>query len=154
MVGFRRLQALLLNRLARWRHGVTLGVRAAVLDSDGRIFLVRHRYTPGWYFPGGGVDSRESAVAAVGREVMEEAGIRLDGPPDLFGLYVNRKLGSRDHVALFVCRSWTAEAPPYPNLEIAEGGFFDRDALPKGVTEATLRRLAEILDRQPRSEEW
>src|SRR5436190_23473009 len=37
-----------------WRmsRGLTLGVRALVVDEAGRIFLVKHTYVTGWYLPG------------------------------------------------------------------------------------------------------
>ena len=73
-----------------FRRGVTLGVRAAVFDAEGRVFLVKHSYMPGWYLPGGGVDRGETMRQALERELMEEAGIRLTGPAMLFGLYLNR----------------------------------------------------------------
>jgi 8-oxo-dGTP pyrophosphatase MutT (NUDIX family) len=124
---------------------MTLGVRAALFDDDERVFLVRHSYVPGWYLPGGGVEPGETLAEALDRELMEEGGIALDQPAELFGLYLNRQLSRRDHVALFVSRAWRQEKPPkVPNIEIIDCGFFPADALPEAVSEATRRRLVEI----------
>jgi 8-oxo-dGTP pyrophosphatase MutT (NUDIX family) len=140
---------------ARFRRGMTLGVRAACFDAGGRVFLIRHTYVRGWYFPGGGVEPGETMEQSLGRELMEEGGIRLDEPARLFGIYLNRHVSPRDHVGLYVCRKWTQAAPPrVPNLEIAEVGFFPADGLPEGTTEGTRRRLAEIADGTRRSAEW
>lgn len=149
------LPARLLLGLARWRRGMTLGVRAAVFDADGRIFLVRHSYVPGWYLPGGGVEPGETLAEALDRELIEEGGIVLDQPAELFGLYLNRQLSRRDHVALFVSRAWRQEKPPkVPNFEIVDCGFFPADGLPEAVSEATCRRLAEIRREVAVSPEW
>ena len=55
----------------RWnkfrRARLTLGVRALVLDEEGRVCLVRHSYRGGGFFPGGSVKTGESLVAAVQR---------------------------------------------------------------------------------------
>ena len=40
----------------RFARGMTLGVRAVVIDANDRVFLVRHTYVSGWYLPGGGVE--------------------------------------------------------------------------------------------------
>jgi len=134
---------------------MTLGVRAAVFDADGKVFLVRHSYTPGWYLPGGGVEPGETMQAALARELMEEGGIALERPAELFGLYLNRQASPRDHVALFVSRAWRQErAPKIPNLEIVECGFFAPDALPESATKATRLRLAEINEGRAVSAEW
>lgn len=141
--------------LSRFHRGMTLGVRAVIFDGDGRVYLVRHSYTPGWYLPGGGVEPGETFVDAVAREVMEEGGMALDAPAELFGLYLNRTVSSRDHVALFVCRAWHQQATlRIPNLEIVECGFFAPDALPDGATPATRRRLDEILRGETPAPEW
>ena len=138
-----------------FRRGVTFGVRVAVFDAEGRVFLVKHSYMPGWYLPGGGVDRGETVRQALDRELMEEAGIRPSTPATLFGLYLNRHVSPRDQVALYVCRDWTQPAPPkVPNLEIVACGFYAPDALPEGVTAATRRRLAEIAGAEAPSPEW
>ena len=42
----------------RYRGTMTLGVRAMILDGEGRVFLVKHSYVNGWEMPGGGVETR------------------------------------------------------------------------------------------------
>jgi 8-oxo-dGTP pyrophosphatase MutT (NUDIX family) len=139
-----------------WRvtRGLTIGVRALVLDEQGRVFLVKHSYVAGWHMPGGGVEAGETLVAALGRELSEEANIALDAPPRLFAIYYNRRVARRDHVALYVVRSFRQVAPPQPNREIIAHGFFLTDALPDGTTKATRRRLAEVLAGRQVSELW
>jgi ADP-ribose pyrophosphatase YjhB (NUDIX family) len=57
---------------------MTLGVRGVVLDDRNQIFLIRHTYVPGWHLPGGGVETGETALDALGRELREEACIAVD----------------------------------------------------------------------------
>lgn len=138
-----------------FRRGMTLGVRGAVFDAEGRVFLVKHSYTPGWYLPGGGVERGESMALALDRELREEAGIQLTAPARLFGIYLQRHASDRDHVALYVSRQWTQPVPPkVPNLEIVDCGFYAPDALPDGVTDGTRRRLAEIAEDRLPAAEW
>ena len=139
---------------SRFRRGMTLGVRGAVFDAQDQIFLVRHGYVSGWYLPGGGVDAGETLGAALERELMEEGGMRLDGPAPLFGIYLNRSVSRRDHVALFVCRSWTRVREPEANYEIVESGFFPLDDLPEETTPGTRRRIAEIIGDHSPATEW
>jgi 8-oxo-dGTP pyrophosphatase MutT (NUDIX family) len=139
-----------------WRvsRGLTLGVRGLVFDARGRVFLVKHSYIPGWHLPGGGVEAGESLVAALTRELREEGNIELIGPPELFGMYWNRRIAWRDHVALYVVRSFRQSAPPQPNREIIAHGFFAVDALPQETTRATRARIAEVLGGHDAAEIW
>jgi ADP-ribose pyrophosphatase YjhB (NUDIX family) len=139
---------------SRFRRGMTLGVRAAVFDAEGGVLLVRHGYVKGWYMPGGGVEPGETIRTALDRELLEEGGIALVAPGQLFGLYRNGRASIRDHVALFVCRDWRQARPPARNLEIVDSGFFRPDGLPKETTDATRRRLDEIAGRREPAEEW
>jgi 8-oxo-dGTP pyrophosphatase MutT (NUDIX family) len=141
---FRPVLQALLNASFLIRRPLTLGVRAAAFDAEGRIFLVRHTYVPGWYLPGGGVEPGETAYDTLERELAEEGHLSLSEPAELFGLYHNKWTNRRDHVALFVCRNVRQFKTHKPDLEIAEAGFFQVDALPDDVTAATRRRLAEL----------
>lgn len=55
-------------------------VGAVVLDTSGRLLVVRRKHEPAagrWSLPGGRVESGESLTAAVEREVREETGLRV-----------------------------------------------------------------------------
>jgi 8-oxo-dGTP pyrophosphatase MutT (NUDIX family) len=137
----------------RFSRGLTLGVRGMAIDRDGRIFLIKHSYVPGWHLPGGGVEPGETALEALVREMMEEGNIEISAP-EFFALYFNPKDSDRDHVALYVIRDFVQTSPPQPNAEIIAHGFFARDALPADTTPATRARIAEVLDGVETRERW
>lgn len=138
----------------RFSRGMTLGVRACVVDDTDRVLLVRHSYTPGWHFPGGGVEVGQTMADALADELRQEANVELAGTPTLVGLYLNTRASSRDHVALYRVDAWRQPAPFVPTREILECGFFARGALPGGTTRATRERLAELFEDRPRSALW
>ena len=143
-----------LYRYWRVTRGLTLGAQGVVIDGEGRILLVRHTYRPGWHFPGGGVERRETVEDALARELREETGVMLSGKPELFGVYANFHVLPSDHVALYVVRSWERPQIPAPSREIAEQGFFANDALPAGLNESTAARMRELFEGAPRSPRW
>ncbi len=149
-----RLLTRLLHVYFRFARGMTFGVRAVVLNERGEVFLIRHTYVPGWHFPGGGVEVGETAETALERELSEEACIVPAGRPSLHGLFFNRRISRRDHVAVYILRQFRVERVKQPDKEIAEAGFFPLDRLPVGTTPATRRRLDEILSGQPPATEW
>jgi len=141
---------------AYWRfsRGLTIGVRALVIDGQGRVFLVKHSYIAGWHLPGGGVEVGESLMTALERELREEGNIELSGASRLFAVYFNRRVSPRDHVALYVVRAFHQSALPRPNREIVAHGFFAPEALPPDTTRATRARIAEVLEERAVSELW
>lgn len=134
-------------------RGMTLGVRAAAFDADGRVFMVRHSYVPGWHMPGGGVERGETFNQALTKELREEGNLEISGQAELFAVYFNSGTSRRDHVAFYRC-TVTQTAPKRADREIVKSGFFALDALPEGVTAATRRRLEELAGRRAVSETW
>lgn len=135
-------------------RGLTLGVRGAVIDREGRVLLVRHTYVAGWHMPGGGVEVGETALDALTRELREEANIELTEPPILHGIAFNGRASRRDHVLVYEVRAFRQENPKSPDREIAEARFFPLDALPEGTTEGTRARLDEIARETPAALLW
>lgn len=150
-----RLLRPLVHRYWRVTRGVTLGVRGVVLDTEGRVLLVRHTYTAGWHLPGGGVEPGETAPAALVRELREEASVEVLKTPLLHGLFFNRKVGRRDHVAVYVVRAFEVLGAKAPDREIAEARFFSVSDLPDGVTKPTRRRIEEVVtEGKPLPDAW
>ena len=138
----------------RFARGMTLGVRAVVLDRDDRVFLVKHSYVAGWHLPGGGVEVGETFRDALRRELAEEGRIEIMGEPALHGLFLNRHVSRRDHVAVYLIRDFRQDRPPEPNREIIATGFFEAGALPAETTPGTRLRIAEALEGRPPSATW
>ena len=138
----------------RFARGMTLGVRAVVLDGDNRVFLVRHSYVAGWHLPGGGVEVGETFRDALARELVEEGRIELAGEPVLHGVFLNSHVSRRDHVAVYLVRHFRLDRLPLPNREIVECGFFEPGALPAGTTTGTRLRIAEVLEGRAPMATW
>jgi ADP-ribose pyrophosphatase YjhB (NUDIX family) len=138
----------------RFARGMTLGVRAVVLDAEDRVFLVKHSYVSGWHLPGGGVETGETLREALQRELVEEGRIELAGEPALHGLFLNSHVSRRDHVAVYLIRHFTQDRLPEPNGEIIACGFFETRALPEGTTKGTRLRISEVLEGRPPIPTW
>ena len=148
--GVRRL----LHLYWRFSRGLTLGVRGAVIDADGQVFLVRHTYVPGWHLPGGGVEPGETALDALTRELREEACVEIADAARLHGIYLNSHASDRDHVLVYVVRAFRLTEAKARDREIAEGRFFPLAALPEGTTASTRARLDEIANGRPSPLMW
>lgn len=132
----------LIHFALRQLRGLTLGVRAIVTDAEGRVLLVEHTYTTGWFLPGGGVERGETAQDALARELVEEGGVRLTGPARLLSFHAAQPLRRGDHILVYRCEHWEpCEATSHG--EIAQIGWYAPDALPEGIQPGHRRRIEE-----------
>lgn len=158
--GLQRLAPRLIHATARLTRPLTIGVRAVILDESAaagntKVFLVRHSYVPGWHLPGGAVEAGETVIEALVRETREECAIAIEPDvPRLFGLYFNRRVSRRDHVAVYVARDFRVLSEREPDWEILEARFHAVAALPDGTAAAARSRLAEVLDGQAQASDW
>ncbi|MFC7377019.1 NUDIX domain-containing protein [Brevundimonas sp. GCM10030266] len=128
---------------SRATRGMTLGVRGVAVNGEGRVLLVKHTYVHGWWLPGGGVERGQSAEEALIREMREEAGLVVEGRPQLVSVHSNERYFRGDHVLVYrMDRFSMTERSSHG--EIAEIGWFDPGALPDDAHRSTRDRLAEI----------
>jgi 8-oxo-dGTP pyrophosphatase MutT (NUDIX family) len=130
---------------------VRVGVRAMMIR-DGKVWLVRQTYIPGWFMPGGGVKRGETLEQAARREAKEETGAEL-GELKLLGAYTNLTEWKTDHNVVFICHEF--EFTGKPDYEIAELRAFSLDELPDDLWQGHKRRLQEYQsDKIPQFGEW
>ena len=118
------------------RRGMTLGVRAAVFDAEGRILLVRHSYVPRLVHAGR--RRRAGRGDAGGARPRTDRGGRHRPhrrAPAVRHLLEPDAPRSRDHVALYVCRDWrAAHEPPPRNHGDRRQRLLPTDSLPADTT--------------------
>ena len=139
-----------------WRltRSQTIGVQGIVVQDKTKILLVRHSYIRGWHFPGGGVERHENLEQALRRELSEETGIEIRGKPGLHGIFSNFDRSKGDHIAVYVVRDWERVREPPAKLEIIEQKFFELNSLPVALIAGAKRRLAEVFDQRPITNDW
>jgi 8-oxo-dGTP pyrophosphatase MutT (NUDIX family) len=137
----------------RMTRGLTLGVRGMVFDEAGQVLLIRHTYVHGWHLPGGGVERGETVEEALARELVEEAGVRLEGRPSLLSIYSNHPIFPGDHVLIYRVDAWSA-CEPTSRGEIEAVAWFAPQALPHDITRGTRRRIEEAVGRQATDLFW
>lgn len=104
-----------------WRRtrGLSLGVKAIVLDSGDRVLLVRAADSPTWELPMGRVKDGETVEEAVRRMLGSDLAITLEGAPLFIGLEPSGAAKPEGHFAVVAVRQWLRDAPARmsPSLE-------------------------------------
>ena len=129
-----------------------LGAAAVIRDAAGRVLLVRHGYGErNWEIPGGAGEPRESALETALREAREEVGVDLivEG---IAGIYWEPgwRDGEGGHHFVFRARLAADVAPRLADpKEIIDLGWFGRDALPRPMSDFTVRRIDDAMSSGP-----
>ena len=128
------------------RHPV-VGVAAAARTADGRWLLIRRRDTGGWALPGGTLEWGETLSTALTRELLEEAGVELLGPCELFNVYSRPERDYRFHAVTILVTGLVSEPcrPPKNPLEIAEVRLFSTGDLPPALSMGMTDMLSDVL---------
>ena len=118
-----------------------VAVAGLVTNAEGRILMIRGPRR-GWEFPGGQVEEGESLIEALGREVFEETGIRVE-VGKLVGVYSNL----RAHIVIcdFLCALVSGETRTSPeSLEVE--WVAREDVLARITHPAIYARMKDLLD--------
>jgi 8-oxo-dGTP pyrophosphatase MutT (NUDIX family) len=121
-----------------------MGAAAVIVDEKGYVLLVKHTYGRlNWELPGGGTEPGESAEETVLREVWEETGLRVRAER-LSGVYYEPHADM--HHFVFICRHEDESAAIRPDrVEISECGYWSPDALPRPISDFTVRRIHDAM---------
>lgn len=117
-----------------------LGAFAALFDDTGRILCAQRGYgARTWTTPGGMVESGESPVDAVCREVLEETGwvVRVEHLIGVYSVPTKNDHAFFFHVTPLERKLWS------PNDEITAVEFFPADALPTPMSQRATARIRD-----------
>lgn len=126
--------------LAEPRFTVTAG--AVVVDDEGRVLLLKHTFRrgSGWGIPGGFMEKGEQPEAAIRRELREEAGLEVE---DARLVTVRALVPTQQVEILFLAQPRRAEDARPVSAEVSAVGWFERGALPPGLSKDQ-RRLIDL----------
>lgn len=121
----------------------TVTAAAIVVDNQGRVLLLKHRFRPGtgWGIPGGFIEAGEQPVEAVRRELREEVGLELVGV-EVVATRAFQK--PRQIEIVFRCRPRGDAAPQ--SVEIRKADWFSIDSLPEGLPADQRQLIKDILN--------
>ena len=124
-----------------------VGVGAVLSNAHGEVLLVRTAKA-GWEIPGGRVESGEDLIAALERELREEAGSTVE-VDRLVGVYAHVRQGLL--FLIFRGTSPTLAPAPHPDeSKVLKAAWFAPDEALRRVTHPSEReKLADALSDPP-----
>jgi len=121
-----------------------VGAAAVIMDSEGRILLVKHNYGKyNWELPGGLSEQKESAEDTAKREVLEETGLEVT-VERLTGVYYEPY--NDMHHFVFICKVVDNQQPQPDASEVTDCKYYNVDDLPRPISDFTITRIQEALN--------
>ncbi len=130
----------LTTRVTQTRFTVTAA--AIVVDDEGKVLLLKHRFRPGvgWGVPGGFLKPDEQPEEGIRRELREEVGLDVK---DL-SLFTTHTFEQAKQIEIvFRCRPKGDVLPQ--SIEISKAGWFLLRALPEGLPDDQRRLIKQAL---------
>jgi len=140
---WRRVPRVLRRMTMRATHSrFTVTAAAIVVDGQGKVLLLKHRFRPGtgWGIPGGFVEAGEQPDEGVRRELREEVGLELAGVE----VVTTRAFQKPRQIEIVFRCSPKGDASPQ-SIEIRKASWFSIDALPEGLPVDQRRLLKDVL---------
>jgi len=118
----------------------TVTAAAVILNDEGRILLLKHRFRPGsgWGLPGGFIEADEQPEEALRRELCEEIGLELER----IEIFATRAFSRPRQIEIvFLCQG-SGEARPR-SMEVERALWASAQSLPEGLPQDQ-QRLIEL----------
>ncbi|MDI9639659.1 NUDIX domain-containing protein [Kamptonema cortianum] len=109
-------------------EGISAQAVLAFVYFNGQL-LISKVENRGWCVPSGRIESGESALAAVHREAMEEAGVELIDPTPIGYFRIRTQSSSECFAIAYACQSSSEEQAPL-QFEATETKWIPLDKLP------------------------
>jgi ADP-ribose pyrophosphatase YjhB (NUDIX family) len=120
----------------------SIGTFGIIFDEHGRVLLCHRRDRDLWNLPGGALESGETPIAGVLREIKEETG--LDATVEkLIGVY--SKADKDDVVFCFTCTAIAGNLTLNDEADKIE--YFSVDALPPNTVPKQVERIRDALSK-------
>ena len=134
-------------KIRRWSvraTNVKFTVTAAgiILDREGRVLLIKHRFRPGsgWGIPGGFLQAGEEPVDALRREMREEIGLELDQPR----IFAVRTFARHSQLEVVFVVNGLGELKP-KSIEVERVAWFKPDSLPDQLPSDQKKLIRSVL---------
>lgn len=121
----------------------TASAGAVIVDGQGRVLLLKHRFRPGsgWGIPGGFMDAGEQPEETLRRELREEIGLELESAE----IILVRSFKDPLQLEILFRARPNGTAKPR-SMEVQQLGWFSPDSLPQKLSTDQRELIKQALE--------